>query len=53
MNEEKSMDTKGQRREAKRRKHRRMKATGAGLKRLQAVILRRSEKASNSGESGD
>ena len=36
---------KGQRREAERRKRRRMKVTGTGVKRLQAIILRRAQKA--------
>ncbi len=53
MKQEDSLNTKGERREAKRRKRRRMKVTGTGVKRLQQIILRRSRKASEAGESRD
>lgn len=50
MKQEDSLNTKGERREAKRRKRRRMKVTGTGVKRLQQIILRRAEQASESRE---
>ena len=53
MKQEESLNTKGERREAKRRKRRRMKVTGTGVKRLQQIILRRAQKASGSGNPRD
>ena len=45
MNQQETFNTKGERRESKRRNRRRMKVTGTGVKRLQAIILRRAQKA--------
>ena len=45
MYQEESNNTKGERREAKRRNRRRMKVTGTGVKRLQEIILQRSKQA--------
>ena len=50
MSEEERTHTKGERREAKRLKRRRMKVAGAGVKRLQAAILRRAAQAAGRGE---
>ena len=51
MNQQETFNTKGERREAKRRNRRRMKVTGTGVKRLQAIILRRAQRVSGSTES--
>ena len=53
MKQEESLNTKGERREAKRRKRRRMKVTGTGVKWLQQIILRRAHKDSASEEPRD